>query len=146
MCRHRSVVLIKINPLHYGDLVLSSSLACLSLWLLNEKVWNCWRGFNELYGSYYIILMAKNAWLHCLSIFLPSMFLPCTDSSQPGWFHDEIYMHVLGLWYANKAGAIKQVQQQIGRLFHHVPIHITNYKICNILRLNTQIYLHVFCL
>ena len=29
----------------------------------------------------------------------------------PGWFHVEIYMHVLGLSYANTAGAIKRVQR-----------------------------------
>ena len=37
---------------------------------------------------------------------LPSaMFMPRTDSSQPGWFHIEIYMHILGLRFANTATA-----------------------------------------
>ena len=29
--------------------------------------------------------------------------LPCTDSSQPGWFHVQTYMYVLGVWFDNTA-------------------------------------------
>ena len=39
------------------------------------------------------------------------MLLLCSDLSQPGWFHVGTYMHVLGLRFANTAGAIKQVRQ-----------------------------------
>ena len=49
--------------------------------------------------TYYITLIAKCMciWLSHLLKLLPSMLLPCTDSSQPGWFHGETYMRVLGL-------------------------------------------------
>ena len=51
-------------------------------------------------GYIYVTLMAKCtcAWLHHLLKLLPSsMFLPCTDSSQPGWFNVETYVSVLRL-------------------------------------------------
>ena len=85
--------------------------------------------------TYYIMLMAKCMCASLLEL-SPSALLSCTDSSQPGWFHVETYMCVLGLWYANTAGAMKQVQQWIGRSVHHLPIYITNHVICNILCLN----------
>ena len=79
----------------------------------------------------YVTLMAKCmcASLHHPLKLLPSTLLLCTDSSQPEWFHIETYMRILGLWYANTAGAIKQVPWQIGRWFHHALIHLTNYEI-----------------
>ena len=48
--------------------------------------------------TYYVTLMAKCmcVQLHHLLKLLPSMLLPCTDSSQPGC-HAETYMRVLGL-------------------------------------------------
>ena len=83
--------------------VLSSFFACLSLWLVNEKV----RITEEVSiictaMTYYVMLMVKYtcAWLHHPLKLLPSTLLSCTDSSQPGWFHVETHMHVLGLWYA----------------------------------------------
>ena len=45
--------------------VLSSFLASLSLWLVNEKVRNCWRGVNELYSL--CLLHYTNGQMHvCL--------------------------------------------------------------------------------
>ena len=66
------------------------------------------------------------------------MFLACTDSSQPGCFHVETYMHVLELQFANTPAAkiaIKFVWQLIVDHSDYVPIYITNYKVCNNLML-----------
>ena len=57
----------------------------------------------------------------------------------PGWFDVEICMHVLGLWYANTAGAIKRVAMTIMidyKIISSCTDYITEYKICNILCLN----------
>ena len=97
-------------------------LHCFSFSLTgNEKVRNRWRGVNELYGLY--LLHHDSGQMHvCL---IASSFkittkhvLSCTNSNQPGWFHVETYMHVLGMWFANTAGAkiiIKWVRPYIGR-------------------------------
>ena len=50
--------------------------------------------------TYYVMLMVIAS---SIKIILPSELLPCTGSSQPGWFHVETYMHVLGLYFANTA-------------------------------------------
>ena len=49
--------------------------------------------------TYYVTLVAKRmcASLHHPLKLLLSALLWCTDSSQPGWFHFETYMHVLWL-------------------------------------------------
>ena len=49
--------------------------------------------------TYYVMLMAKCmcARLHHALKLLPSALLLRSDSSQPGWFHVETYMCVLGL-------------------------------------------------
>ena len=49
--------------------------------------------------TYYVTLIAKHtcALLHHPLKLLPSALLLCIDLSQPGWFHVETYMHVLGL-------------------------------------------------
>ena len=62
---------------------------------------------NYTAHTYYIMLIAKCtcAWLHHPLKLLPSALLLCTNSSQPGWFHVETYMRVLGLWFANTAAA-----------------------------------------
>ena len=78
MLQHRSVVAIKIYPLHHAWWILSSFLASLSPWLVNEKVRNCWRGVDELYGLY--LLHHANAkcmyaWLHHLLLASLSLWL-----------------------------------------------------------------------
>ena len=48
----------------------------------------------------YIMLMAKctcTSLHHPLKLLTSAMFLPYTNSSQPGWFHFENYMSVLGV-------------------------------------------------
>ena len=72
-------------------------LPCLlSLWLVNEKVRNHWRGVNELYDFY--LLNHANGQMHvCLIASLPSTLLLCTDSSQSGWFLVETYIIILFL-------------------------------------------------
>ena len=122
--------------------VLSSFIASLSFWLVSEK----WEITEEVLRNctayaYYIMLMAKCtcAWLHHLLKLLLIALFPCTNSSQPGWFHVETYLRVLGLWFLNTAVAkiaIKQVQWKAGRSFHHVMIHLTNYTMHNFLCLN----------
>ena len=61
--------------------------------LVNEKVSNC---SEEM-------LMKCTAFTYYAS----------TNSSQPGWFHAETYMCVLGLWFAN-TGATKITMKQVG--------------------------------
>ena len=73
-------------------------LHCFSFSLTGEqKARNHRRGINGLYGvTYYVLLMVKCkcTWLdHPLKL-LSRMFLPCTDSSQPGWFHVVAYNYV----------------------------------------------------
>ena len=92
--------------------VLSSILASLSLWLVNKKVRKCWIDVDELYNLYllrhtngqmYVCLIASS-----IKIINKRNVLLCTDSSQPEWFHVEIYvyvLYVLGLWFANTAPA-----------------------------------------
>ena len=101
-------------------------------WEISEEVL-----MNCTAYTYYIMLMAKCTctWLHLPLQLLPNVLLLCFDSNKPGWFHVETSMHFLGLWFVNTAAAkiaIKWIQWWIGRSFHHVPIHITNYEICNI--------------
>ena len=76
---------------------------------------------------YYVMIMAKCmfTWLHHPLKLLPSAFLLCIDSSQPGWFHIETYLHVLGLWFANTAVAKSSSRVYHDRLvdsIHHVQI------------------------
>ena len=53
---------------------------------------------NGLYLSHY-----ANGQMHVymiatsIKLLTSVIFSPCIDSSQPGWFHIEAYMHVLGL-------------------------------------------------
>ena len=99
---------------------------------------------NSTAFTYYITLMAKCTCYLIAAKLQPSAFLPCTDSSQSGWFHVETCMHVLRLYFANTAGAKivlsskynDRLVARSGRLFHYVLIHVTNYRICNILCLN----------
>ena len=97
--------------------VLSSFLRCLSLWLVNEKVRNRWRGVDELYGFY--LLRHANGLTHvCLiassvKIIAIKRIAVVYGFKSPGWFDVETCTHVLGLWHANTAGAIKRV----GRLW-----------------------------
>ena len=45
-------------------------------------------------------------WLHNpLKLLTSVILLLCTDSSQPGWFHVETCIHVLGSWFSNIAAA-----------------------------------------
>ena len=121
--------------------VLSSFIASISLWMMNEKVRNHYRGVNKLYGLY--LLHQANGQIHVylsvssVQIINKHIALPCTDSSEPGRFHIVTYMHVLGLWFANAAAA-KSLSSSydnrllaIGRCFHYVLIHITNYAWIN---------------
>ena len=134
-------LLFRLRFIHCPWWVLSSFLACLSLWLVNKMVRNCWKGVDELYSFY--LLHHANGQMHvCLIASSVKIITKCIAVvyrfKSPGWFHVETSMHVLGLSYANTAGGIKQVRQlwYIGRSFHHVPIHIMDYNICNILCLN----------
>ena len=81
--------------------VLSSFIASLSLWLVNEKVRNHRRGIDKLHGLY--LLHYTNGQINMCSI--ASSVKLCTNSSKPGWFHAETFMHVLRLWFANTAAA-----------------------------------------
>ena len=94
MDHHRSVDLIQIYPLCQSD---SFILYCISFSLTGE-----WKGEKSLkrywwivivYTYYYIMLIAKCTctWLHHQLKLTSTMFLPCTHSSQPGWFHVETY-------------------------------------------------------
>ena len=68
--------------------------AVLAHWLLNEKARNCWRGVNEFYGLYLLCYANGQMYVYLIAslILLSSTsFLPCTNSSQPGWFHIETY-------------------------------------------------------
>ena len=89
-------------------------LHCFPFSLTGEqKVRNCWRGVDELYALY--LLHHANGQIHvCLLLkLLPSTFLSCTDSSQPGSFDVETYMHILGLWFNNTAGAKITMKQAL---------------------------------
>ena len=113
--KHRSVVPIKIHPLHHDESFHPSLLPFLFDWwtkrweIAEEVLMNC------MAYTHYVTLMAKCmcAWLHHPLKLLLSKLLPCIDSSQPGWFHAETYMCILRLWFAYTAGAkiaIKRVQ------------------------------------
>ena len=54
--------------------VLSSFTASLSLWLMNKKVRNRWRGVNVLYGLY--LLHHTNGQMHVCSLHHPLKLLP----------------------------------------------------------------------
>ena len=104
----------------YGESFHSSLLAFLFVWWTKR-----WEIAEEMLiectaFTYYVTLMAKCmcTWLHHPLKLLPSTFLPCTDSIQPGWFNVETYMRVLELWFANTAAAeivIKYIGWYIGR-------------------------------
>ena len=82
--------------------------------MVNEKVRNHQRGVHELYGLYLIRYTngQTHVYLIASSVKITTKHaMSCTNSSQPGQFHVEAYIHVLGLWYANTVGAIKQVQR-----------------------------------
>ena len=65
--------------------------------------------------TYCAMLMAKCTCILIASSvkLLPGTLLLCTDSSKPGWFHVETYMHVLGLWFANET-ATKMTIKRVG--------------------------------
>ena len=126
-------------------------LPCLPFSLTGERKGekSLWRGVDELYGFYYVTLMAKRtcAWLHHPLKLLPlSALLSCTDSSHQDGFDVETCMHVLGLWYANTAGRLSSEYTTIMidyKIVSSCTNYVTDCKICNIFMLE-QIDLHVF--
>ena len=65
--------------------------------------------------TYYVTLMAKLAHVCLIASFVKIITIKriavVYRFKSPGWFHVETYMHVLGLSYANTAGAIKRVRR-----------------------------------
>ena len=60
-------LLFQLRFIHSDMMSLSSFLACLSLWLVNEKVRNCWGIIDELYSFY--LLHHTNGQMHmCLIV------------------------------------------------------------------------------
>ena len=97
----------KIHPLHHDKFFHPSLLPFLfdwwiKRWEITEEV-----SLNCMAYAYYDTLMTKYTctWLHHPLKLLPSTYLLCTDSSQPGLFHVETYMRILGLWFANTIAA-----------------------------------------
>ena len=90
-------------------------LPCLPFSLTGERKGekSLWRGVDELYGFY--LLRHANGQTHvCLiassvKIIAIKHIAVVYGFKSPGWFDVETCMHVLGLWYANTAGAIKRV-------------------------------------
>ena len=93
----------------------SSFLACLSLWLVNEKVRNRFRGIDKLYGFYLRYANGQThvnqnqsnswlidwywftcAWLHHPLKLLPRALLSCTDSSHQDGFMLRLICMFLG--------------------------------------------------
>ena len=97
-----------IYPLRHSKSFYPSLLLFLFDWWMKGK--KTLRGVNELYGLY--LLCHTNGqfqvYLIASSIKILAMFLLCTNSSQPEWFHVKTYMDILGLWFAN-TGALKIV-------------------------------------
>ena len=85
--------------MRHGESFHPSLLAFLFAWwtkmqeIAEEVFINC------MAFTYYITLMVKCtcAWFHHPLKLLPSILLLCTNSSQPGSFNAEAYMHVRGL-------------------------------------------------
>ena len=90
-------------------------LPCLPFSLTGERKGkkSLWRGVDELHGFY--LLRHANGQTHvCLiassvKIIAIKRIAVVYGFKSPGWFDVETCMHVLGLWYANTAGAIKRV-------------------------------------
>ena len=104
-----------------------SCIVFYSLWLVNEKVRNCYRSVYELHRLY--LLHHANGQMQVYFIassikIITKCVLPCTNSSQPGW---DLYMHALGLWFGNTAAAKSSSSNHNNRLvdhFHHVLIYV----------------------
>ena len=113
-----------------------------SLWLVNKKVRNHWKGVNELYGSY--LLHHANGQIHVYLLYYPLIFfkksngfavcqfksakmVSCWDLHACSWavilVADTAAAKIVSSTYDDKL---------VDRL-HHVLIHIMNYEICNIL-------------
>ena len=102
--------------------------ACLSIWLVNEKARNRWRGVDELYGfTYYVMLINSQIHVYLIPSFVKNIEkyyqAHCCrvqiQVSQDGFSHFETYMCVLGLWCANTADAIKWVRWLEDRFIMH---------------------------
>ena len=88
-----------------------------------------------MYGLY--LLHHINGQMHvCLIASSIKIITKCVAAVyQPGWFHVETYMHVLGLQLANTASAAAKITIKEYQ-FYHVLIHIIIYELHNILCLN----------
>ena len=90
-CISFDLAITKLLP----SMVLKPLLSFLFNWWM--KRWDCWRGIDELYGL--SLLHHTNGQTHVCLIASPvkiinkSNALPCTDSSQPGWFQVETYVY-----------------------------------------------------
>ena len=136
-------MLFRLRFIHYA-MVSPFILYCFSfLFDWWTKMWEiCWRGVDELYGLHH-----ANDQMHMYVIassieiiILSAMFLPYTDSNQPGWLHNEIYIcKFLGCDLPIKL-LIKSLSSilydRLVDCFYHVKIHIASYKIYNNLCLN----------
>ena len=142
---YRSIDPITIYPLCHSESFYPSLLLFLFDWWM--KRWEIAEemSMNCMAYTYYVILMAKCTctWLHHpLKLLTSTMFLPCTDSSKPGWFHVKSHMCILGcnlpiqLLLKSLSNAYKD---RLVDRFHHVQIHVTNYWICNILCLKNRL-------
>ena len=107
---------LRFFPLRHGESFYPSLLPFLFNWC--KKGWEITEEIliNCTAYTYYVMLMTKYTWTwlhHPLKLLPSTMFLPCTDLGQPGWFHDEAYMHVLWLWFANTS-ATKIIIKHVG--------------------------------
>ena len=76
-----------------------------------------WHSLDELYGLYLLYHCNGQMYMYLIASSIKNInkrVLQCTNSGQPGWFHVETHMYILGLWFANIAAAkimIKCIQQ-----------------------------------
>ena len=129
-----------------------SSIASLSLWLVNEKMRNYWRGVDELRSLHllhhtsgqmhmYLIASSINITNKCnafgMYCFKPSRMVWCLD--------------LCVFWGCNLPIQLilKSSDTYLDRLvdhFHHVPIHVTNYTkyvTFHAWKIDLHIFLHV---
>ena len=134
LCWLRFIHWAMVSPfiLHYFSFSLTDE------WMkrreVTEEVLMNYTAYTSCY-TYYVTLMAKCmcTWLHHSLKLLPSIiFLLCTNSSQPGWFMLRLLCAFLGhdlpIQLLLKLLSSTYNGDRLIDHFHHVPVHITNYK------------------